>query len=124
MVAQQQHPGVEGTGHGRGQRSGAGDEVEAEGAVVGDRDPGGGDALAAENPYGAVGRGDERRELPGGPVEVRLDDVQDETGGDGRVEGVAAVLQYGHGAAGGEPVRGGHHAEGALEGGSGREHAL
>ena len=61
---------------------------------------------------------------PRGTVEVRLDDVQDEAGGDRGVVGVAAVLQDGHRRLRGEPVRRGHHAEGALERRSGREHAV
>src|SRR6266581_4278505 len=55
------------------------------------------------------------RDLPAEPVEVRLDHLQDEPGGDCRVEGVAAALQHGHAAGGGEPVGGGHHPVGAAQ---------
>ena len=108
VVAQQQHPGVEGAGHGGGERAGAGDEVEAEPAVVRDGRPGRGAGPARTAPARrGVGGGEDDRDLAGGPVEVRLDDVQHEAGGDGRVVGVAAVLQDGHRRLRGEPVGGG-----------------
>ena len=58
---------------------------------------------------------------PPGPVQVRLDDVQHEPTGDGRVERVAAALEHGLCGGRGEPVRGRGHAERPLERGSRRE---
>ncbi len=124
VVAQQHHPRVEGAGYGRRQRAGAGDQFEAEPAVVGDGRGGGGHALPAQHPHLSPGGRQQDRHLAGGAVEVGFDDVQHEAGRDRRVEGVAAVLQHGHRRLRGEPVRGRHHAEGALERGPGREHGL
>src|SRR3546814_8750405 len=46
-------------------------------------------------------------------VEVRLDDLQGEAGGDSGVEGVAAELQHRHTDCGGDPMRRGDDDEGA-----------
>jgi hypothetical protein len=55
----------------------------------------------------------DHRHLAARPVQVGLDHLEHEAGGDGGVERVAAVLQHGHPGPGGQPVRRGHHAEGA-----------
>lgn len=122
VVAQQQHPGVERARYGGGERTGAGDEVQAEAPVVRDGRPGRCDALPAQHPHLATGRGQQDRHLAGRTVEVRLHDMQHEGARHGRVVGVAAVLQNGHRRLRGQPVGGGHHAEGALKGRAGREH--
>ena len=116
VVAQQQQPGVDGARHHGGERSGTGDEVQAERPEV--RDGGGGRsrALAAQHPRCEVGRGGEdRRHLTGRAVEVRLHDVQHEPGGDSGVEGVAAAFQHTHRGLAGQPVRGRDHAERAAQ---------
>lgn len=122
VVAQQDHPGVEGARHGGGERPGAGHQVEAQAAVVGDARPGRCDALPAQHPHLAAGGGEQDRHLTGRAVQVRLDDVQHERAGHHGVVGVAAVLQHGHRRLGGQPVRGRDHAVGALERGAGGEH--
>ena len=43
-----------------------------------------------------AGAREQDRHLAAGPVQVRLDDLQHEAGGDGGVEGVAAALQHRH----------------------------
>lgn len=121
VVAQQEQPGVEGPGHGGGERSGAGDEVESEPLVVRHGGPRRGHTLPAQHPHPAPRRREQDRHLPGGPVEVWFDDVQHEGPGDGRVVGVAPVLQHRHGRLGGQPVGRGHHAEGATQSGASRE---
>ncbi len=122
VVAQQEHPGVEGAGDGGGQRPGARDEVQPQPPVVGGARPGRCHTLPAQHPHLAAGRGEQDGHLAGGTVQVRFDDVQHEGTGHGRVVGVAAVLQYGHRRLRGQPVGGGDHAEGALQGRSGGEH--
>ena len=49
--------------------------------------------LTAQHGRGAVGAGEDQRQVAAGPVEVRLDHLQRQAGGDGRVEGVATALQ-------------------------------
>lgn len=44
---------------------------------------------------------------------MRLDNLQHEAGGDGSIEGVAALFQYGHADGRGNPVGGGNNAKGA-----------
>lgn len=121
VVPKEEHPGVEGAGNGRREGSRTGYEIQTESPVVLDRRARGGDTLAAQHPHLAARRGQQDGHLTGGSVEVRFHDVQDERPGDGRVVRVAAVLQDGHRRLRGQPVRGGHHAEGALERGSGGE---
>ena len=54
-------------------------------------------------------------------VEMRLDHLQREGGGDGGIEGVAAFLQRRHADGGRDPVGRGDHAERALDLGPGGE---
>jgi hypothetical protein len=49
------------------------------------------------------------------PVQMRLDDLQREAGGDGGVERVATALQHRHACGRREPVRGRDHAERAAQ---------
>jgi hypothetical protein len=58
--------------------------------------------------------GDDRH-LAAETVQVRFGDLEHEPGGHRRVERVTAPLEYGHARRGGEPVRGGHHAERARQ---------
>ena len=117
MVAQQQQPRVDRARHGGGETARARHEVEALAAQVLDRGAGRRRALAHQHDRGAgLRRGDEEAgHVAARPVQMRLDDVQHERAGDRGVEGVAAALEHGLGAGGGEPVRRGGHAEGAGE---------
>ena len=49
------------------------------------------------------------------PVEMRLDHLQGEGGGNRRVEGIAAAFERRHAHGGADPVRGGDHAEGTFD---------
>ena len=107
VVAQQGQPAVPGTRHGRGQQAGARHQVEPLVAVVLD-----GRARPARCPCPhstrgrRIGRGrEDRRHLAARAVQMRLDNLQDESCCHGGVEGVAALLQHGHAGCGGEPVR-------------------
>ncbi len=67
----------------------------AELAVTLDRRRRGRDALAAERDRLApLDREEQRGNLAAGTVQVRLDDLQRQPGGDGGVEGVAAALEH------------------------------
>ena len=122
VVAQQQQPGVDGAGHGRGERPRAGHVVQPhrrERLGGGGR---GGGTLAAQHPRTRVGGGgDDRGQVAAGAVEVGLDDVQHEAARHRGVEGVAAELEHPHRGLRGQPVRGGDHAEAAGQGGTGGE---
>ena len=76
----------------------------------------GGRALAAEHlDLAGLGRVEHRRHLARRADQMRLDDLQDEAGGDAGVEGVAARLQHRHAGGGGQPVSRGDDAEGAED---------
>ena len=60
---------------------------------------------------------------PPGPFRCGSTTCSVRPGGDGGVEGVAALLEHGHAGRRGEPVRRGDHAEGAAQLGARREHA-
>jgi hypothetical protein len=122
VVAQQEQPGVERPGHGGRERPGAWHQVEAERGVVVDGRARRRRSLSTQDPRCLPGGREDHRHLTGGTVEVRLHDVQHEGGRDRRVEGVAVVLQHRHGAGRGQPVRGRHHAERALQGRPRGEH--
>ena len=99
-----------------------GHELVPELAVALDRGGGGSDALAAERDRLAAGdRPEQRRHLAAGSVQVRLDDLERESGRDRRVERVAAALEHGHPGGRAEPVRRGDHPERAAQLGPRRE---
>ncbi len=121
-LPQHQHPGPERAGHAGGEQPAAGHQVEPEAGEGLRRGGGGGGPLAAEHEgLAAAGVMGDDRDFTARAVQVRLDDLEHEPGGDGRVERVAAVLQHRHPGCRGEPVRRGHHAEGAREFRPGRE---
>ena len=98
-VPQQEQPGIDGSRHSSGQRSGAGDEVNPEIGEVGDRRAGGCRPLPAQDLRGrVVRRGDDRGHVAAGPVQVGFDDVQHEARRRCRVERVPAALEGPHGA--------------------------
>ncbi len=135
VVAQQRQPGAEGAGDRRCEEAGAGHEIQAELLEGLDRRGGGGDPLTGQDDGPArasrpsalaapcPGR-EEDGDLSAGAVEVRLDDLEGQPGGDGGVECVAAGLEGRHAGRGGQPVGGGDHAEGAGELGPGGEHLV
>jgi hypothetical protein len=53
----------------------------------------------------------DQRGIATGAAEMRFDDLQDESRGDGRVEGVAAFLENAHADRRGDPVRRGDDTE-------------
>ena len=116
VIAQQPHPCVEGAGHRRGEQPGAGNEVEAEALEAGDRRCGRRDALAADHVAAAVFRAvDEDRGFAERAVQMRLDDLQGEAGGDRRVKGIAALFEDAHRDRGGQPMGGRDDPEGAAD---------
>ena len=124
-VAQEQEPAAEGTGNARRENAGARDELVAELPVAVDRRSRGCDTLAAEDERLLPFHGPEDRgHLAAGPVQVRLDDLEDEPGRARSVERIAAALQHRHPGRRGEPVRRRDHPERAAELGSrGEGHA-
>ena len=116
VVAQQQHPGVEHAGHAGGEQAGARHHVEGLAAVM--RDGGGGRrrALAADHLDLALAHVvDDDRNVAARAVEMRLDHLQREGGGDRGVEGIAALLQGRHADRGGDPMGRGDDAERAVD---------
>src|SRR5207302_9301198 len=105
-LAEQQQPGVERSGNNGGKQSRSRYLVEAELAEALDRRCGRRCSLSAENLHlVAVGAVEERREVTARPVQMRLDDLERETGRGGGIEGVAAPLEHRHPRRGREPVR-------------------
>ncbi len=120
MVAQQGQPRGHGSGDRRRERARPGHQVQAElvAKVLDARSRRSG-ALTAQHGRALVLRGGEDGgHVPTRPVLVRFDDLEDEPRGGGSVEGVTAGLEGGHPRAGGEPVGGRDHPEGAEQLGS------
>src|SRR2546423_7487375 len=69
------------------------------------------------------GRGENHWHLAARAIEVRLNDLQHETCSYCCVERVTAILQHRHTSRRRQPMRRGHHAEGANQLGAGGEHA-
>jgi hypothetical protein len=114
VVAQEQHPGVEGARDHGGKEAVAGDEREAFAPVMLDGGAAGRHALAAQHldPFRARGI-EHRRHVARGADEMGLHHLEHEGGGHAGVEGVAAALQHRHADRGAEPVGRGHDPEGA-----------
>src|SRR5262249_61869513 len=91
-------------------------EIEAERAEVLDGRRRRQHALAADRlrPT-ALGAPDQDRHVAARSVQVRLHDLEHETRGDRRVEGVAAALEDAHAGGGSQPMRRGNRAEGAAK---------
>ena len=116
VLPQQDHPRPERSRHAGREQPAAGHQVEPQ---IAERLEGGGrgrGALPAQHEglrtAGVVG---DDRHLAAEAVQVRFGDLEHEPGGHRRVERVTAALQHGHARRGGEPVRGGHHAERARQ---------
>ena len=79
VVAQQQHPAVEGAGDHRGQEPGAGNEVDAQPLVMLDRGARRGRTLTADHFHLAgLGGPEDHRQIARRTVEMRLDHLQDQ----------------------------------------------
>ncbi len=116
VVAQQPHPGLEGAGYAGSQEAGAGNQIEAFAAVMRDCCLRGRYALPANDFWLAAPHVmDNHRNVAARTVEMRLDDLQGEGGGDAGVEGVAALFQDSHADGGGDPMRRRDHPESALD---------
>ena len=115
VVAQHQHPGLEGAGHACGEKAGAGHEIESLAAIMRDGGAPRRRSLAANHfrlaPSHVVDNG---RHVAAGAVEMRLDDLERKRGGNGGVESVAAFFQRRHADGGRDPVRRRHDAERAF----------
>jgi hypothetical protein len=116
IVAQHQHPGRERAGHAGGKKAGAGHEIEAFAAIMGDGGAGRRRSLAADHfRLAAAHVVDDGRHVAAGAVEMRLDHLQHESGRDRRIERVAAFFQRRHADGGGYPVGRGDDAERAFD---------
>ena len=116
VVAQQDHPAVEHAGDAGREQAGAGHHVEPFALVMRDRSAGWRGALAADDLRLAllhVIKND--RHVAAGAVQVRLDHLKRERGGDRGVERVAAALQRAHADRGRDPVRRRDDAERAVD---------
>ncbi|MCY1513454.1 hypothetical protein D9M68_479550 [compost metagenome] len=114
VVAQQQHPGVEGARDDRGQEPVARDQLQAFGAVTLQRGRGRRGALAAQDLDAAGARRIEHGgHFAGRPHQVGLDHLQHEGRRDAGVERIAAALQERHAGRASQPMGGGHDTEGA-----------
>ena len=124
-VAQDQHVGLERAGNARRQQPGARHDVEAQlVAIARNRGAGRGRALAADDDrLAALGVVEDDRHVAAGTAQMRLHHLQREGGRHPGVERVAAALQHAHADGGGDPVRGGDDAEGAVDLGPRREGA-
>jgi hypothetical protein len=124
VIAQEAHPGAERRGNGGGEEPGARDQIETELAELGDRRGGGRHALTADDLATAVRLAPhEDRGLAERTVQMRLDDLQRESGGRHGVERITALFQHAHADGGSDPVGRGDDPEGAADlgpGGKGR----
>lgn len=122
VLAQEHHPGFERAGDAGGEQAGARHHVEAFALVMRDGGAGRGRALAADH-LGAAAPDvmDDNGDVAAGAVQMWLDHLEREGGGDARVEGVAALFEDGHADGGRDPVCGGDDAERTLDLGTRRE---
>ena len=115
-LAQEQEPAAEGAGYARGEDARAWNELVAELVEALDRRRGGRDALPAERErLLPSGRPEHRGHLAARPVQMGLDDLEDEPGRGRGVERVAASLEHRHPGLGSEPVRRRNHPERAAK---------
>ena len=116
VITQQQHPGLECAGHHRGEKPGAGNEVEAFAAIMRDSGAGRRDALAANDlRLAAPHVVEDDRHIAAGSVQMRLHHLQREGRGDRGVERIAAAFKDAHADRRRDPMRRGDHAEGAFD---------
>ncbi|QTK82857.1 Hypothetical protein AT6N2_L2196 [Agrobacterium tumefaciens] len=105
VVAQHQHPSIEGAGDDCGEQPVAGDQLQSLSGVMPNRCATRGRALCADDfDLVLLFRIKHGRHIPAGAAQMRLDNLQDETGGDGGVEGIATPLEDCHTDRRGDPV--------------------
>ena len=122
VVAQEQHPGIEGAGNDGGEQAGARHQADAALPVGLDGRRLRGHALAADDDgLVAVRPLQDDRRIAARAVQMRLDDLQGEAGGNGGVERIAAALQYAHAYRRADPMGAGDGAERAADFRSGGE---
>src|SRR6266699_3857407 len=122
MVAQERQPCAQAAGHTSGDEPRAWDLLEAHRPNLFDGRRLRRRALAAYDLDLSDGRiPKDDWDLASQSVEVRFDDLQDESGGDSGVECVSTPLEHRHRARGGEPVGRADNAERALDERSGSE---
>jgi hypothetical protein len=114
VVAQHQHPGVEGPGDAGRQQPRARDDLQAQPPVMFDGCAGGRRSLAADHLRLAGLRGMlDQRHVACRPVQVRFRHLQDHPRGHRSIEGVTAALQNTHSGRRGQPVGRGDDTESA-----------
>jgi hypothetical protein len=116
VVAQQEHPGLEGSRHASGKKAAAGHEVEPFAAVMRDGCAGRRRSLAADYfRLAAPHLINDDRHIAARAVEMRFDDLKRECGGNCGVEGVPPLLQRCHADGRGDPMRRSDDAERAVD---------
>ncbi|MHC2699167.1 hypothetical protein ACVMHZ_002300 [Bradyrhizobium liaoningense] len=116
VVAQQHHPGFEGAGNAGREQAGARHHVEAFASVMCDGGARGCRALTADH-LGAAALHvvDDDGYVAAGTVQMRLDHLEREGGGNAGIESIPALFQDGHADGRRNPVRGGDDPERAFD---------
>jgi hypothetical protein len=121
-LLEQEQPPAERAGHARGEQACSRDALQPACAVLLDRRRRGRDALRTHDErLPGVGRPEDDRQVAARPVQMRLDDLQDEPRGARGVERIATSLEHGHAGLRREPVRGRDGAERPAQLGPRRE---
>ena len=116
VVPQQQHPGLKRAGNAGREQAGAGHHLQAFAAIMRDGRFRGRRALAADHlDLCALHVMHDDRHIAAGAVQMRLDHLQREGGGDAGVERIATLFQHGHPDRGGDPVRRGNDPERSFD---------
>lgn len=115
IVAQHQHPAVEGTGNDGCQQPVAWDQLQPFGSIMFNRGAWGRALCADDFDLVLLLRIKHGGHISARTAQMRLNNLEDKTGGDGGVESIAALFENGHANGRGDPVRGGDDAEGAKD---------
>jgi hypothetical protein len=116
VIAEQQHPGFKRAGNAGGKQAGAWHHLQALAAIMRNGRFCRRRALATDH-LGAAAFGvmHDDRHIAAGTVQMRLDHLQREGGGDAGVERIAALFQRGHPDRGSDPVGRGDDPERAFD---------